>query len=184
MTDSAAFPFVLKRGSDVIDGLEIQSTVETVHGLIRLEGDRLTLQWRRSRKTDIVGFEIREEVEREPVRETSVPIAAVAGAAIRWRLWRWPPGPYLVLTAADLRAFDAISGESGLKLDHPALLEIRVRRADRAAAEEFAGELNLALAERALRAADARPQVSAGAHSNRLPEPRQDAIDRQADPRR
>jgi hypothetical protein len=154
MPNPLAFPFILKRGSDVIGGLEISSTTETIHGLLCLHDDRLTIQWRRSRSTEIVGFEIRTEKEHEPVRETSLPISALAGAVVRWRWHRWPPGRYLVLTAADLQAFAVIGGDSGLRLDHPAELEIRVRRADRAAAEEFAGELSLAVAERALRSAE------------------------------
>lgn len=159
MATTAAFPFILKHGSDTIDGLEITSTTETIHGLLRLDGEWLTLQWRRSRSTDVVGFEIRTDKELEPVREATVPISALAGATVRWRWLRWPPGRYLVLTAADLRAFDAIGGESGLRLDHPAELEIRVGRTARAAAAEFAGELSLAVAERALRSAEDRDQL-------------------------
>ena len=160
MSSSVAFPFVLKRSSDTIDGLEITSTTETIHGLLRVDDDRLTLQWRVSRSTDIVGLEIRTDQEYEPVRQTTVPLSALAGAVVRWK-WRWwRPGHHLILTAADLRAFDAISGDSGLKLDHPAELAIRVRRADRAAAEEFAGELTLAVAERALRSAESAERIA------------------------
>ena len=159
MPSSIAFPFVLKRGSDTIEGLEITSTVETIHGLLRVDDDRLTLQWRVSRSTDVVGFEIRTDQEFEPVRQTQVPLSALAGAVVRWK-WRWwRPGHHLILTAADLRAFDSISGQSGLKLDHPAELAIRLRRSDRAAAEEFAGELSLALAERALRSAESADRL-------------------------
>ena len=81
--------------------------------------------------------------------EVVVPLAAVAGAAVRWR-WSWPPGFYLILTAADLRAFEGVAGAAGLALDHPAELALRLRGADRALAAEFATELELALAERDL----------------------------------
>lgn len=159
MPSSVAFPFVLKRGSDVIDGLEITSTVETIHGLLRLELGHLTVQWRVSRSTDVVGLEIRTDKELEPTRETSVPLSAIAGAVVRWK-WRWwRPGFHMILTAADLAAFDVISGESGLKLDHPAELVIRVTRSNRAAADEFAGELNLAVAERELRSAESAERL-------------------------
>ncbi len=83
MPSSIAFPFVLKRGSDTIEGLEITSTVETIHGLLRVDDDRLTLQWRVSRSTDVVGFEIRTDQEFEPVRQTQVPLSALAGAVVR-----------------------------------------------------------------------------------------------------
>ncbi len=155
MPHSLAFPFVLRRSQDEFSLAEITSMTETVHGLLRLDEDRLTLQWRVSRSTDVVGLEIRTDRELDPVREAELPLSALAGAVVRWRWSRWPPGRYLILMAADLRVFDAIGGETGLKLDHPAEWAIRVRRTDRAAAEEFAGELSLTVAERALRAAEA-----------------------------
>src|SRR5687768_17483994 len=121
MAHSAALPFVLRRSHDVV-GWEIVSTRETVHGLLRLEGDRVFIQWRVARSTDHVGMSIRTDHEVEPVREVVIPLGAVAGASVRWR-WRWPPGPYVILTAADLRAFEEIAGAAGLSLDHPARSE-------------------------------------------------------------
>jgi hypothetical protein len=97
---------------------------------------------------------IRKEHELEPVREVVVPLRAIAGAAVRWRWWEWPPGPRLLLVAADLRAFEEVAGAAGLRLDHPAELVLRVRQSDSLAAREFAGELALALAEHAMRAAE------------------------------
>lgn len=157
-----AFPFVLRRSKDEIGIMEITSMSEVVHGLMRLEEDRLAIQWRVSRSTEIVGFEIKTDRELDPVQEVELPLSALAGAAVRWRWTKWPPGRYLVLTAADLRAFESISGEAGLKLDHPAELAIRLRRASRDAAEEFAGELSLAVAERALRAAEGARSMDSG----------------------
>lgn len=156
MPRSAALPFVLRRSSDVVGGLEITSTRETIHGLLRLDGDRLHIQWRVARSTDHVGMQIRTDRQVEPVREVVLPLGAVAGAAVRWR-WRWPPGPYLVLTAADLRVFEEVAGAAGLSLDHPAELELKLRGEGRAAGNEFVGELELALAERELADAEGQP---------------------------
>src|SRR5262245_45156426 len=100
MPHSAAVPFVLHRSHDVVGGLEITSPNETIHGLLRLGGDRVHVQWRLVRSTDRVGREIRTDRAVEPVREAVIPLSAVAGATVRWR-WRWPPGHYLVLNAAD-----------------------------------------------------------------------------------
>jgi hypothetical protein len=161
MPHSAALPFVLHRSHDAVGMLEITSTHETVHGLLRLEGDRLHVQWRVARSTDHVGKEIRTDREVEPVREVVLPLSALAGAAVRWR-WRWPPGPYLVLTAADLRVFEEVAGAAGLNLDHPAELALRLRRADRELGTEFAGDLELALAERALAAAEGKSLLTTG----------------------
>jgi hypothetical protein len=158
MPHAAALPFVLRRSHDVVGGLEITSTTETVHGLLRLDGERVHIQWRVARSTDHVGKEIRTDREVEPVREAVIALGAIAGAAVRWR-WRWPPGRYLVLTAADLRAFEDVAGAAGLSLDHPAELTLRLRGADQALGVEFAGELELALAERALANAEGDPAL-------------------------
>ena len=161
MPHSAALPFVLHRSHDQVGIKEITSTHETVHGLLRLEGDRVYVQWRVARSTDRVGMEIRTDREVEPVREVVLPLSAIAGATVRWR-WKWPPGPYLVLTAADLRAFEEVAGAAGLSLDHPAELALRLRRADRDAGTAFAGDLELAVAERALAAAEGKPFLEVG----------------------
>ena len=147
MTHSAALPFTLKRSQDVIGASEITSTTETVHGLLRLEGERLVIQWRLGRKTDRIGNEIRTDQEFEAVRQVVIPLDAVAGAAVRRRWWQLWSGPRLILTASDLQAFEEVAGEGGLRLAHPAELVLRLRRSDRLAAEEFSAELALAVAE-------------------------------------
>ena len=158
MAHSATLPFILRRSHDVV-GLEITSTSETIHGLLRLDGDTVHIQWRVARSTDRVGRQIRTDHEVEPVREVSIPLSSIAGASIRWR-WTWPPGQYLVLTAADLRAFEEVVGAAGLSLKHPAELALPLRGADRSLGSEFAGELELALAERALAAAEQKPKLA------------------------
>jgi hypothetical protein len=179
MPHSAAIPFLLRRSHDVV-GFEITSTRETVHGLLRLDGDTLHVQWRVARSTERVGWQIRTDREVEPVREVVIPLSAIAGATVRWR-WRWPPGPYLVLTAADLRAFEEVAGTAGLSLDHPAELALRLRREDRALGAEFVGELELALAERDLAAAEGKTLTAGGQAVERVePAPTRapDLIDR------
>ena len=160
MPHSAAVPFLLERKHDVV-GWEVTSTRETVHGLLRLDGGRLYVQWRVAKSTSHVGMQIRTDTEVGPVREVMIPLTAVAGAAVRWN-WRWPPGPCLILTAADLRAFEEVAGAAGLSLDHPAELVLRLRRSDRALGVEFAGELELAVAERAIAAAEGKPMLEGG----------------------
>lgn len=151
----AALPFTIRRGTDVVGMTEITSTHETVHGLLRFSGDALVLQWRTQRSTDRVGIQkISTDREIEPVREVEVPLAAVASARVRWLWRRWPPGYHLVVTGADLRAFEEAAGATGLQLDHPAELVLRIARGQRLSAREFAGEVELAVAERALRAAE------------------------------
>jgi hypothetical protein len=159
MTHLAALPFTFSRSHDVIGKKEITSTTERVDGLLLLSGDQLVIQWRLARNTDRVGQEIRTDRELEPIREVVIPISALAGAQVRWAWLAWPPGHRLVLTAADLRAFEQIAGTGGLSLDHPAELTVHVRRSDRLAAREFVSELELAVAEIALQAAEHPPQI-------------------------
>ena len=141
------------------------STREIVHGLLRFDGEQLLIQWRTSRATDRLGAEIRTDRALDAVREVLLPLSALAEAKVRW-LWRpWPPGSYLVLTAADLRAFENVAGEGGLRLQHPAELAIRLHGTARVAAREFAGEVELALAEQALQAAEGATQISGDATS-------------------
>jgi hypothetical protein len=164
MAQPSALPFILTRSDDVFGGGTITSTAETIHGLLRLDADMLVIQWRLTRTVDRMGAEIRSDQEVEPVREVSIPLRAVAAAAIRESWWPWASTVRCVLTAADMRAFEPVVGATGLKLDHPAEIVLRVRRADRDAARLFAGDLELALAERALRDAESE---SAG---SRLPD--------------
>lgn len=155
----AAVPFHLRRSSDAFAGGSVTSTTEVVHGLLRLEGDRIVVQWRLARHTEHVGaMSVRSDEEMEAVRELVIPLSGVAGAELRGRRWLPWNAPLLVLRAADLRAFEEVAGEGGLKLDHPAELLLGLRRADLLTAEEFGAELAMALAERAL-AADERARA-------------------------
>jgi hypothetical protein len=160
MSHTAALPFFLRRSEDVIANGEITSMAETIHGLVRLEGEELVLQWRASRETDRVGREIRTDREVDPVKEVSIPLRAVAAAKVRASWWPWS-GARLILIAADLRAFEDVVGNSGLRLGHPAELVLRLRLRDRIAAQEFVGEMEMALAERALRVAEKAGMVQA-----------------------
>ena len=102
MPHSAAVPFLLQRRHDVV-GVAITTTRETVHGLLRLDGDKLYVQWRVALAIDHVGMTIRSDKQVEPVREVVIPLTAIAGAVVKWS-WRWPPGPCLVLSSPSGRS--------------------------------------------------------------------------------
>lgn len=155
MAHSHALPFVLTRNSEAMTGTAFSTTQETAHGLLRLEGERLVIQWRVARKTELMSVsEMKTDEEFEDVQEIVVPLDGVAGAVVRRRWWEFFRKPRIVLRASDLQAFEDLTGEDGLKLAHPAEIVLPVRRRDRLAAEEFAAELELAVAQRGLRAAD------------------------------
>jgi hypothetical protein len=143
----ATLPFVFRRGEDSMSGSTVTTTRETVHGLLRLEGDALTIQWRLDVRTERIGWSVEKDHEVEAVQEIAVPVARMSGAVLRRRWWTWPPGLGLVLTAADLTALEGLAGANGLSLEHPAEVVLHVRRADRLVADEFCAELALAIAE-------------------------------------
>ncbi len=157
-----ALPFTLKRSQDVFCGDSVTSTTEKVHGLLRLDREALVIQWRVARTTEVLGSEIRSDEEVDEVKGVTVPLERVSGATVRggWR-W-WITGPRIVLTASDLQAFEGVAGEQGLRLSHPAELVLTIRRKDRLAAEEFAAELALSLAEMALEEGSGRRSLPPG----------------------
>ena len=142
----SAVPFILKRSSDLYTSGGYESTTETAHGLVRLEEDRVVIQWRvavRTESMEGIGYETHEAIE--PVKEIVIPLAKVAGAVVPERKWWRLGGPRLTITASDLLAFEKIAGPQGLRLKHPSKLVLRIKRADRLIAEEFAAELALTL---------------------------------------
>ncbi len=145
---SAALPFSITRSTDVIRGGSVTTTAQEVQGLLHLGEHELRVQWRLSTTVSEVGPQIRSDTTVDGVRELAIPLEAIAGATVRRAGMWWSRHVKLVLTAADLMAFEPLCGPSGLGLDHPAELTLRLRRGDELAAEEFAGELALALAER------------------------------------
>lgn len=178
MSHFAALPFSLRRSQDVLGAASITTTTERVHGLLRLDGDRLIIQWRLTRSTQTLGDGIRTDEEMEPVKEVELPLEAVASAVVRRPWWKFGAGLRLVLTAADLQAFDILAGEGGLKLSHPAEVVVRLRRRDALAAEEFTAEVALALAKRAFKGFESRTLVGEGSDDGTQtlsPGPKEDA---------
>lgn len=158
----SALPFPLRRKNEVFGMMEITSTTEVSHGLLRIEDDTLVVQWSTARETQQVGMVMKTDRALGPVREVRIPLAGLAGADLGWQWLRWPPGPGLVLRAADLRAFEALAGDAGLVLEHPAELTLGIRRRDRSLAREFAADLEMHLADQALKAAEPRDRIAGG----------------------
>ena len=93
------------------------TTTEKVHGLLHLEGDEVTVQWRLARKTDYLGGdETHTNEEFEAVQKATIPISAISGANVRRPWWRFWSGPRIVLLASDLQALEAVAGQDGLRL--------------------------------------------------------------------
>jgi hypothetical protein len=152
----AALPFVLRRDDAVVSDREVSEVVEEAHGLLRLERTRVVVQWSTAREVTRVGREVRTDRELGPVREATLPLVDLAGAELKRGWWRWPARWKLVLRAGDLRAFEALAGDAGLVLEHPAELTLELRRGDLPAALEFVQDLELALADNLLASAESR----------------------------
>ncbi len=173
MPHTAAVPFIIKRSKDEFSGSGMTSTTETIHGLLRLDGERVLIQWRLARKTEELGStSIRTDEEMEQVKEVVVPLEAVAGAFVRRPWWEFWKKPQLVVAAADLRAFDELVGQEGLRLKHPAKMAVGIRRGDLVLAEEFSAELTLAVAELAARRYQELREVRSETPSLPAPSPR------------
>ncbi len=162
MLNATVLPFRIQRGDSVIKGGTVTTTNETIDGLLRLEEHRLVVQWRLERTTDLVGPEIRSDRKLEPVREAIVPLAGLAACTVRGSWWPWSRSIKVVLTAADMQAFEAVAGPRGLQLSHPAELVIAVRAQDRQAAREFASDVELAVATLAMKRAEEGGELPPG----------------------
>lgn len=128
-------------------GLTYVTTKRRVHGIARLEDDRLVLQVAESRAVvHVTGTGIEQRTESDPVAERAVTLDQLGDARLR-RHWLWWQ---LVVTASDLRAFEGLPGAEGGEL------RLRVDRRHRAVAEELVATLRLALAELALQRAEGR----------------------------
>jgi hypothetical protein len=162
----AALPFQVSGNHQVFTNGTVTTTEERRHGVVRLEGATLTVQWRVERKIQKIGPETRTDVEQDGMRSVPVRVDQLGDARVRtrgrwfWRTWE------LVLTARDLSAFDPLAGNDGFTFEHPAELVLPVRSADIQLAREFASEVELAVAELALSAAESAaaplPAPSAG----------------------
>jgi hypothetical protein len=150
MTRYGALAFTVTHNDGTYSPGNMVSVTARIHGLLRIDADRLVIQWRLARETESYGKEMKTETEVLEVQEVEVALSAIATAVVRQPWPRWLRKPSIVLTAADLRAFETLIGAGGLERTHPAQLTLALRRADRLAAEEFVADLVLAIAERQL----------------------------------
>jgi hypothetical protein len=146
----ATLPFQLTMDHEVIGSGTITSTEERRHGVVRFERDTLVVQWRVEREVQRIGPEIRTDVERAGMRDVPEPVRMLGDARVRTRGRWWWRKTELVLTARDLVAFDRLASDDGFTFDHPAELVLPVRPSDVELANEFASEVELAIAELAL----------------------------------
>ena len=145
----AGVPFSISLDETQVDaspGIHYLSLRRRVLGIVRLDDERLLLQLAESRAvTEVSDVGVRQRTEASPVDERAVPLDLLGDARLRRRWLAWE----LVITATDLHAFEGLPGSRGVEL------RLRVDRRHRAEAVELVGALRLALADLALRHAEA-----------------------------
>lgn len=90
----AALPFSLEGVEEALGVSELTSTKETIHGLLRFDGDKLLIQWQLTIKTQHLG-ETDEELG--DVNSVVIPLDSIAGVTVRRRWWEFWVGPRLAL---------------------------------------------------------------------------------------
>ena len=140
------FALALPKESNVARG-QVLSKSYQVRGVARLEGDRLTLEWSGSIEiTEVSGASVRTLRESVPAQRLVLPMARIASIELRGRWWR----PFIELRATGVRPLDLVpSAVAGRVV-------LRLARRDRQAAAELVSQVQLAMADLALREAESQ----------------------------
>jgi hypothetical protein len=131
-------PFTLKvAGKDEFKGLRAESTSFVFHGIARLEGETLILEWAGTARVQRVDpLSVRDEELKLPAETLIIPVHRLRSAEVAGRLWRMR----LELSAGDLTTLAAVPSEN------QSVVRLWIRRRDRELAAAFAARLNQALA--------------------------------------
>jgi hypothetical protein len=141
MTDALSFSLPV---TSVPSARGVRRGTTRLEGLLRLSESGLVIEWSGSMEVVRVrGPEVQTRVESVPATRREIPFGRLADVAVRgW--WR----PWLDIRTADLEALDGVpSAASGR-------VSLRLRRADRLAAQHFAVEVRDGMADAALQAAE------------------------------
>jgi hypothetical protein len=142
------FRFVKTKDAQVGGPTQVTTTHELCEGLVRIDGDGLVFQVLVTRTvTRVGGASVLTDRSTEPVREIRVPIGSLA--SIRVRRTGWLRRRELVITARDLKALISVPGARAQEIKFPVLRE----HSD--AAAELVGTVELAMADHALKLAEA-----------------------------
>jgi hypothetical protein len=134
---TCVLPFRLKvPGKDEFQGLHAVSISYRFHGVLRLEGALLAIEWQGAAQVQDVGaLSVRDDRLALPDERLTVPVSHLYRATLAGGWWR----PRLTLQAKVLRALAIVPSE-----DH-GTVHLWYARRDRAAAIEMAAALNAAI---------------------------------------
>ena len=148
---SMVVPFALKLPdeSSVTRGQVLSKSFQ-VKGVARLEGDRLTLEWSGSIEiTEVSGANVRTLRESVPAQRLVLPMARIASIELHGRWWR----PFIELRATGIRPLDLVPTAAAGRV------VLRLARRDRQVAAELVSQVQLEMADLALREAESRAQL-------------------------
>lgn len=159
-----AVPFSLSLPKEAaVDGAAVQSKVYQVRGMVRLEADRLTLEWSGSVEiVEVRGKGVRTLRQSVPAQRLVLPTSRIALFEARGRWWK----PYLELRTDSIATLElmptAVAGK----------VVLRIARSDWNAARELASHVHLAMADAALHEAERtrglpRQSIDSGTDGNR-----------------
>ena len=136
---SVAVPFALKLPEE-LSGTRGRMLTKAyqVRGVARLEGDRLTLEWSGSIEiTEVSGGDVRKLRESVPAQRLLLPLTRIASIVLHGRWWR----PYILLRASGVRPLDLVPTASR------GAVQLCLARRDRRAAEALVSEVARAMAD-------------------------------------
>lgn len=147
-------PFFLTADTETnIERGRIQAKEFQVRGVVRLEADRLTLEWSGSvRITHIQGPNVRNLRQSVPAQRLVLPMSRIADIEVRGRWWK----PYIELRSTGIGPLELVPTASAGRV------YLRLTRRDWRAARELVSHIQLEMATAALREIehdDARPLI-------------------------
>jgi hypothetical protein len=142
------FRFAQTLDAQVRGPTQVSTTHELCEGLVRIENDVLVFQLLVTRTvTRVGGASVHTDRSTEPVREIRVPVGSLSSIRVRRR--GWLRRRELAITARDLKTFIGVPGARAQELKIP------VAREHSDVAAELVGTVELAMADHALKLAEA-----------------------------
>lgn len=141
-----AVPFSLSMPKEAtVDGRHVQSRVYQVRGMARLDGDRLTLEWSGSVEiVEVHGEGVRTLRQSVPAQRLVLPAARIAMMTAHSRWWR----PYIELRTDSIAPLELMPTATSGRV------ALRISRRDWGAARDLISQVQLAMADAALREAE------------------------------
>lgn len=151
MSMRTSVPFALSLGKEAsVVRNHVVSKKFQVRGVARLERDRLTLEWSGSIEiTEVDKGTVRHLRESVPAQRLVLPAARIAAIEIRGRWWK----PHIELRTLGIGPLELMPGASAGRVD------LRISRRDWSVAAELVSQVQLEMADAALREAEHPPEL-------------------------